>query len=98
MLNDMLMNVCFLLYIFFICCVCDFMFEFEVWKEVGMSFNCSLSEPGVPARSVVEVFARSALTEGSDRVAFVLIHPEVQLGTEAVQGVRRLRKVLGLQT
>jgi hypothetical protein len=30
MLNDMLMNVCFLLYIFFICCVYDFMFEFEV--------------------------------------------------------------------
>jgi hypothetical protein len=30
MLNDMLMNVCFLLHIFFICCVYDFMFKFEV--------------------------------------------------------------------
>jgi hypothetical protein len=29
MLNDMLMNVCFLLYIFFICCVYDFMFELK---------------------------------------------------------------------
>jgi hypothetical protein len=31
----------------------------------------------IPARSAVEVSARSALTEGSDRVAFVLIHPRV---------------------
>jgi hypothetical protein len=30
MMNDMLMNVYFLLYICLICCVYDFMFEFEV--------------------------------------------------------------------
>jgi hypothetical protein len=40
MLNDMLMNSCFLLYNLFICYVYDFMLDFEVWKEVGMSFNC----------------------------------------------------------
>jgi hypothetical protein len=42
------------------------------------------------------VSARSALTKGSDRVAFVLIHSEVQTGTGAVQGVRRPSEVSGL--
>jgi len=44
------------------------------------------------------VSARSALTKGSDRVAFVLISAKVQIGTGAVQGVRRPSKVLGLWT
>jgi hypothetical protein len=39
------------------------------------------------------VSARSALTKGSDRVAFVLVHSEVQLGIRTVQGVRRPSKV-----
>jgi hypothetical protein len=37
--------------------------------------------------------ARSELTKGLDRVAFVLVPSEVQLGTGSVQGVRRLSKV-----
>jgi hypothetical protein len=37
---------------------------------------------------------RSALTEGSDRDNFCLIHPKVQLGTGAVQGVHRPDKRL----
>jgi hypothetical protein len=44
------------------------------------------------------VSARSALTEGSDRVAFVLICSKVQLCTGAVQGVRRPSEISGLQT
>jgi hypothetical protein len=44
------------------------------------------------------VSARSALTKGSDRVAFVLVHSEVQIGTGAVQGVRRLSEVPRLWT
>jgi hypothetical protein len=50
----------------------------------------------VPARSAVELSARSALkrvhrfvSESSDRIAFVLISSEVQLGTGAVQSVCR---------
>jgi hypothetical protein len=43
------------------------------------------------------VSARSALTEGSDSLAFVLIHPKVQLGTGAVQGVRRPSEVQGCE-
>jgi hypothetical protein len=43
------------------------------------------------------VSARSALTRGSGSLAFVLIHPKVQLGTGAVQGVRRLSEVQGCE-
>jgi hypothetical protein len=43
------------------------------------------------------VSARSALTRGSDSLAFVLIHPKVQLGTGAVQGVRRPSEVQGCE-
>jgi hypothetical protein len=44
------------------------------------------------------VSARSALTEDSGSLAFVLIHPKVQLGTRAVQGVHRIIKGSGLLT
>jgi hypothetical protein len=44
------------------------------------------------------VSARSALTKGLDGVVFVLIHSEVQIGTGAVQGVRRPREASGLRT
>ena len=73
-------------------------FEFEVWKEVGMSFNCFSIWTRVPARSAVELSARSVLSKGSDRVAFVLIHSEVQLGIRAMQGVCKPSKVLELWT
>jgi hypothetical protein len=39
------------------------------------------------------VSARSVLKKGSDRVDFVLVHFEVQLGIRVVQGVRRPSKV-----
>jgi hypothetical protein len=37
----------------------------------------------------VEESARSALTKGSGSLAFVLIHPQLQLGTGAMEGVHR---------
>jgi hypothetical protein len=40
--------------------------------------------------------ARSALTKDSGSLSLVLIHAEVQTGTGAVQGVRRLSIVSGL--
>jgi hypothetical protein len=63
-----------------------------------MSFNCFSIGTRVPARSAVELSTRSALTEDSDRVAFVLIHSEVQTGTGAVQGVCKPSEVSGLWT
>jgi hypothetical protein len=39
------------------------------------------------------VSARSALTKGSDRDSFVLIHSEVQTDRGVVQRVRRPREV-----
>jgi hypothetical protein len=43
------------------------------------------------------VSARSALTEGSDRDSFCSHSPKVQLGTGAVQGVRRPSEVQGCE-
>jgi hypothetical protein len=43
------------------------------------------------------VSARSVLTGGSGSLAFVLIHPKVQLGTGAMQGVRRPSEVQGCE-
>jgi hypothetical protein len=51
----------------FICCVCDFMCELKS-KRVRNEFQLFLYlSQEIPARSAVELSARSALTEGSDR-------------------------------
>jgi hypothetical protein len=98
MLNDMLMNVCFPLYIFFyMLCI-----WFHVWywslrgRRNEFQFFLYLSQR-VPARSAVEESTRSALTKGLGSLSFVLIHPQVQLGTGAMQGVHRPSEFEGFE-
>jgi hypothetical protein len=62
--------------------------EFQLFLYLSQRF---------PARSVVEESARSALIKGSCSLSFVLIHPQVQLGTGAMQGVHRPSEVQGCE-
>ena len=67
----------------------------EVWEGDGMSFNCF----SIWAREFLQGVQLKCL-QGvrwqriQIEIVFVLIHPEVQLGTGAVQGVRRPGKSL----
>jgi hypothetical protein len=54
----------------FICCVYDFMFELKSERKNDEFQLFLYLSQRIPTRSAVEVSARSALTEGSDRDKF----------------------------